>query len=416
MSATATANATSATSATPSDHSIPLSLERIDRALAEGGLAPAGTSAAKVLHLLTGLLRLECASRADRLKSLHDATIAAGGTPSAATYADFRTALEELLERANYREISGAELNEAFESQALSAVKIEVDLDAFSALHIYARGKRPASEVLVSLLGLRKRRVDFDLLDRVFVLCAEQPSGGRAGSATRKAEGHGGATLEAPPLTLKLFRGIPVPDMEMLLPNTKLRMRTLDQATVFVPAVVSVVLAASKVLFSLTAIVGLIRFWVGLQKEEPVAAGGWGLVAAGSFTLLGITMGAWTKYQKRRLEYANAHSKTLYFQTLDSEAGAFLRVLDEAFEEEAKEATLAYAFLLAHGPSTEAALDARVEAWLREKLGEPVDFEVDDALAKLERLGVATKSGETWTAVAPETAAEALRARWVAAV
>jgi hypothetical protein len=57
-----------------------------------------------------------------------------------------------------------------------------------------------------------------------------------------------------------------------------------------------------------------------------------------------------------------------------------------------------------------------VEAWLREKLGEPVDFEVDDALAKLERLGVATKSGETWTAVAPETAAEALRGRWMAAV
>ena len=71
---------------------------------------------------------------------------------------------------------------------------------------------------------------------------------------------------------------------------------------------------------------------------------------------------------------------------------------------------------MAHGPSTEPALDARVEAWLREKLGEPVDFEVDDALAKLERLGVATKSGETWTAVAPETAAEALRGRWMAAV
>jgi hypothetical protein len=185
---------------------------------------------------------------------------------------------------------------------------------------------------------------------------------------------------------------------------------------VFVPAVVSVVLAASKVLFSLTAILGLIRFWAGLQKEEPVAAGGWGLVAAGSFTLLGITMGAWTKYQKRRLEYANAHSKTLYFQTLDSESGAFLRVLDEAFEEEAKEATLAYAFLLAHGPSDEHTLDKRIEAWIAERAGVACDFEVDDALAKLERLGVATKSGETWTA-APAAEAEAgLRARWVAAV
>jgi hypothetical protein len=350
---------------------------------------------------------------------LHDATLASGCDPESAAYQRFSTALHELLARANYREISGAELEEAFGSQALSAVKIEVDMAAFRALSIFARGKSPRSEVIRSLFGLRKKRVDFDVLERVLVLsCNKDGHGtGRAGTRRKAGErGQGSAKADPSKLNLKLFRGIPVPDMEMLLPNTRLRMRKLDQAAVFVPAAISVTLAASKVIFSITAIIALIKFWIGLEREQPVQSGGWGLVAAGSFTLLGITMGAWTKYQKRRLEYANAHSTTLYFQTLDSEAGAFLRVLDEAFEEEAKEATLAYAFLMAHGPSTEPALDARVEAWLREKLGEQVDFEVDDALAKLERLGVATKSGETWTAVAPETAAEALRARWVAAV
>jgi predicted CopG family antitoxin len=405
--------------AIPSDHSIPASLERIDQLLLESGMAPAGTPRARVLQLLAALLRLECSARADALKSLHDATLASGCDPESAAYQRFSTALHELLGRANYREISGAELEEAFGSQALSAVKIEVDMAAFRALSIFARGKSPRSEVIRSLFGLRKKRVDFDVLERVLVLsCNKDGHGtGRAGTRRKAGErGQGSAKADPSKLNLKLFRGIPVPDMEMLLPNTRLRMRKLDQAAVFVPAAISVTLAASKVIFSITAIIALIKFWIGLEREQPVQSGGWGLVAAGSFTLLGITMGAWTKYQKRRLEYANAHSTTLYFQTLDSEAGAFLRVLDEAFEEEVKEATLAYAFLMAHGPSTEPALDARVEAWLREKLGEQVDFEVDDALAKLERLGVATKSGETWTAVAPETAAEALRARWVAAV
>jgi hypothetical protein len=94
-------------------------------------------------------------------------------------------------------------------------------------------------------------------------------------------------------------------------------------------------------------------------------------------------------------------------------------VLDEAFEEEAKEAVLAYAFLVAHGPSTEQALDERVEQWLSTKIGAPVDFEVDDALAKLERLGVATRTragadaSDTWAAVPPSIATESLRARWV---
>ena len=383
----------------PTDHSIPASLERVTAWLATEQPSVGGTPTASTLRLLTALLRLESTARADTLKSSFAATIATGAVPNTPTYDSFVAALHELLGRANYREISGAELQEAFDSEALSSVKIQVDMAAFAALHIFARGKDRRAETVRSLFGMRKRRVEFDVLERVFVFSSLATSDGA--------------------LNLKLFGNIPVPDMEMLLPNCKVKMRRVDQAVVFLPATISVVLAASKVLFSLTAIWSAIQFYTGLSKDEPIVSGGWGLVAAGSFTLLGITMGAYTKYQKRRLEYANAHSRTLYFQTLDSESGAFLRVLDEAFEEEAKEAVLAYAFLVAHGPSTEQALDERVEQWLSTKIGAPVDFEVDDALAKLERLGVATRSrtgadtSDTWVAVPPSIATESLRARWV---
>ncbi|NBQ14625.1 MAG: DUF3754 domain-containing protein, partial [Proteobacteria bacterium] len=236
--------------AIPSDHSIPASLERIDQLLLESGMAPAGTPRARVLQLLTALLRLECSARADALKSLHDATLASGCDPESPAYRRFSTALHELLERANYREISGAELEEAFDSQALSAVKIEVDMAAFRALSIFARGKSPRSEVIRSLFGLRKKRVDFDVLERVLVLsCNKDGHGaGRAGTKRKAAEKvQGSAKADPSKLNLKLFRGIPVPDMEMLLPNTRLRMRKLDQAAVFVPAAISVTLAASKV-------------------------------------------------------------------------------------------------------------------------------------------------------------------------
>ena len=377
----------------PTDHSIPASLERVTAWVAADQLAASSGPTGPTLRLLTALLRLESTDRADTLKSAFAATIEAGAVPNTPTYDSFVAALHELLGRANYREISGAELQEAFSSEALSSVKIQVDMTAFAALHIFARGKERRAETVRSLFGLRKRRVEFDVLERVFVFSSLAQSDGA--------------------LNLKLFGNIPVPDMEMLLPNCKVKMRRIDQAVVFLPATISVVLAASKVLFSLTAIWSAIQFYTGLSKDEPIVSGGWGLVAAGSFTLLGITMGAYTKYQKRRLEYANAHSRTLYFQTLDSESGAFLRVLDEAFEEEAKEAVLAYAFLLAHGPSTEIALDERVEQWLRTKIGAPVDFEVDDALAKLARVGVATRAGDVWTAMPAETAAERLRAQWV---
>lgn len=397
--------------AKPTDHSIPASLERVTAWITADLVATTHTQEMSAVQLLALILRLECTFRADRLKSCFAATRDCDSSSQSRAYDEFVTELHELLGRANYREISGGELQEAFESEALSSVKIDVDMSAFAALHIFARGKDRRTEVIRSLFGLRKRRVEFDVLERVFVF-------------SRLAQD--GTTVN-----LKLFGNIPVPDMEMLLPNCKVKMRRLDQAMVFLPAIISVVLAASKVLLSLTAIWSAIQFYSGLSKDEPIVSGGWGLVAAGSFTLLGITMGAYTKYQKRRLEYANAHSRTLYFQTLDSESGAFLRVLDEAYEEEAKEATLAYAFLLTHGACTEATLDDRVEKWLRTKIESPVDFEVDDALAKLERLGVATRmsagagagagadaaagaeTGDIWSAVPADIAAERLRTQWV---
>lgn len=428
-----------ATDQPPSDHSIraPLAavLAALDAARAPGSKASAPRAAAgphapatDVRTRLLAVLRLESTSRGDALKAAFASArdeLAARAWPAGAWAREARAGaalgdqLASLMHRANYRELSRRELLAAFESQALSDVQVAVDMERIDRLTVFARGRERRTETLRSWFGLRRRRVEFEVLDRVFVLCVHRDAG--AGG-----DAH-------PSLGIKLFRNIPVPDLEVILPNSRVRMRTLDQAVVFVPAVVSVGLAASKVLFSLTAIIGLVKFWLGLTADHPVESGGWGLVAAGSFTLLGITMGAWTKYQKRRLQYANAHARTLYFQTLDSEEGAFLRVLDEAYEEEAKEAALAWEFLAGTGgagpggdagaPRTETELDASIERWLHATLGLRCDFEVDDALAKLERLGAAVRadvgdaaSGDAdaraWRAVPVDEASARLRAAW----
>jgi hypothetical protein len=369
---------------TPRDHVIPAPLDEVERAL---DADHADRAAAGARRLLVSVLRAESIRRGDELKKLYRA----GSAPLAA-------ALEELLRRANYRELTQSELQQAFDSQALMAIRTKVDMTQFSALRIHARGKSRRAETLRTLWGLRRRTVEFDVLERVFVFSV---------------------TPSDPVPNAKLFRSIPVPDLEMLLPNIKVCMRRLDQAAVAIPAAVSVATMASKLALSFTAVVSTVMFMAGLSKDEPAGAEGWGIVAATSFALFGIASGAWTNYQRRRFQYASQHARTLYFQCVASETAAFLRVLDEAFEEEAKEAALAWSFLAAEGPRTEADLDARIEGWLHERLGVRCDFEVDDALAKLERLGVATRSGAgegaTWTAVAPDAAAATLRARWDAA-
>ena len=75
--------------------------------------------------------------------------------------------------------------------------------------------------------------------------------------------------------------------------------------------------------------------------------------------------------------------------------GIFDYVIGAAEEQECKEAFLAYHFLhAASSPPTADQLDGRIEAWLRETFGVDLDFAADDALAKLERLGLLKREGE----------------------
>ena len=104
------------------------------------------------------------------------------------------------------------------------------------------------------------------------------------------------------------------------------------------------------------------------------------------------------------MQFIKALSDNLYFRNLDNNAGVFHRILDDAFEEEVKEAMLAYSFLT-EGSSTAADLDAKIEAWFSSRLGMNVDFEIGDGLGKLERIGLASCSGTLWSALSPAEAA-----------
>ena len=82
-------------------------------------------------------------------------------------------------------------------------------------------------------------------------------------------------------------------------------------------------------------------------------------------------------------------------------------------EQDAKEAFLAYwALRQAQRALTKAEIDAIAEAFLRERLGLDLDFEISDALAKLERLGLVTREGETFIAIPPAEALVRLDAAW----
>jgi hypothetical protein len=147
-------------------------------------------------------------------------------------------------------------------------------------------------------------------------------------------------------------------------------------------------------------------------------AGVYGMLAF--LGLVGGTLGYAVRsvlgYFRTKDKYRLVLTRRLYYQNLDNNAGVLFRVLDEAEEQEFREALLAYALLdrYARPDGWDAErLDREVEAWLSRQLNCKIDFEVHDALAKLERLGcAAADDDDRWHALPLSQALDALDRRW----
>ena len=101
------------------------------------------------------------------------------------------------------------------------------------------------------------------------------------------------------------------------------------------------------------------------------------------------------KFQRQSLLYQKILSDNVYFRNVNNNAGIFDYIIGEAEEQECKEAFLAYYFLLAgrrHRPKTRST--GASKPGCRQTFSADVDFECDDALAKLDRLGLLRRDGD----------------------
>jgi hypothetical protein len=232
--------------------------------------------------------------------------------------------------------------------------------------------------------------------------------------------GHREADPEALPFdpgstVIKLFQDVPRADIEMLFPNTEVRMRRVDKFLIGVPALVSgVIIAVTRLATTVGLILLLLGFWLGV-RDEPVELDQSTLLAlgAGLGTLGSYLIRQFTKYKARQMEFMKTLADNLYFRNLDNDAGVFFNLLDAAEEEETKEALLAWYFLRASdGPCSRDELDAAVETWFAEELDIRFDFEVCDGVEKLRRLGLVDGDDDALTAVPADEALRRLDARW----
>jgi hypothetical protein len=306
-------------------------------------------------------------------------------------FADF----DALMERANFKRYHETAINRAVCNDTMTGLRTDIDPGVFDRLHVFVRGD---STVKVSrrswLTFWRREEITVPIYRRLVVIC--------------KLRKHRRLPREAnaAKVYLKIFKDIPKHDLEMLLPGARVRLSRMDFGLIVYPLVAGVALLLYNMCNDIWEVgLGALATFVTFKLAT------WSMAAAFS----GYGYKSYHSYQVKKQNYNLRLARSLYFQTLDSNEGVLTHLLDEAEEQECRETFLGYFCLRFFAPPqgwTSEQLDDYVEMYLEGAANLKVDFEVGDALAKLERLHMVERDGNFYKAIPLDRALEILDEKW----
>jgi hypothetical protein len=370
-----------------------------------------------VLRLLGALLHHEAHERLEALKALYD-PLDPDAPPSRrnvtpAALEAFEAALTEALTRANFSEIDPDSVRTREATKLLTGLAIKPSHAGIRRIRFFARGARAQTIELKTWFGLRRQVIEAEVMSDVVVLVgfkAEEEIGrdDRSAFARMRRGVRPGAAL------VKHFRNVASPELVTLHPGARPSMRRTDQVVLAAPAVATGVPVLLNLWPALTVLFAVVAAYFGAQGaieenelKRAVAA------ISGLAAVVAFVMRQRLKYEAQTLRYQKRLADTVYFRNLANNAGVLDLLVGAGEDQDAKEAFLAYWALRRAGrPLAKAEIDNFAEAFLRERLGFDVNFEIQDALAKIERLGLVTREEESYTAVAPDEALARLDAAW----
>lgn len=301
-----------------------------------------------------------------------------------------------LMERANYIRLSKEEMEKVMAGASDWGIDMDIPWDAFEQVEVFVRGKGMSKRFKRNWRNrFRLEEVRVPTFSRVAVMFKQ------------REHKRLGKEADTESVFLKLFKDIPQMDIEMLLPGGRVKMPLLERL---------------KLGGSLSSTVGYVG-WKLTGSAGAIGAALGTLTTATVLTLytpialvLGYGYKTWYSFQVSKQTYSLQLTQSLYYQNLDNNSGVMYKLLDEAEEQETRETLLSYFYLWRYagdrGGWTAAELDDYVELDLERRLNIEVDFEIADALAKLERAGIVEKSGDRYRAVPLEAAQARLDRLW----
>lgn len=298
-----------------------------------------------------------------------------------------------LMERANFKRLDHATIQSAMSDVSAWGLNMEVDFNVFERLEVFSRGDITGPRTLKKWWRFWRpaETLKVPIYQRLVLLLKLRP------------HKRLGPEVNTNGVFLKLFKDIPRMDLEMLLPGARMQMPRI---------------ARGKLGASLASALGWIGYKIYLDIKILAAA----LLTLNPFAFWGplsLVLGYGYKqyygYQFAKQTYSLQLTQSLYFQNLDNNAGVLYHLLDEAEEQECREALLAYYYLWRHANAdgwTSRNLDDYIELDLERLASVKVDFEIGDALAKLEKLHLVTANGGRYHAQPIAKALEILDECW----
>jgi hypothetical protein len=358
----------------------------------------------RFVNLLSALIHHEYFARLESLREGY-ATLAQGQSAGVEAFA---AEFEVLMARANFEQIPPEEMAACDREAKAAPVRTQAPKWHYEIVKFYRRGLHQVTETHERTWPLKDTIETLDAYDDVVVFIQfrkPSPSGKRQRALP--------AGVKPGSLLIKSFASIPVRDLCMLYPDLRIRMTRADAIMLGAPAL----LGGIPILISLSSALGVILLVLGallgyggtVDDSQMMQAIGalTALAGAGAFLFR-----QYNNYTLKKLKYQKRIADSVYYHNIANQAGVFENLIGAAEDQEVKEAVLAYAFLLQNGAMTKENLDAAIEDWLRSNFAEDIDFQIGDALDKLARLGLATRSGPFWSCLPLDRALAALDARW----
>jgi hypothetical protein len=384
---------------------------------AEGGLPPGEAERfEEFARLVAAILHYEAHDAIEELKALYapldpdapQARRASGEAPLEA----FEAAFAAALTRANFDEIETGDERHA-RTKLTADLNLVASDEGIKRIRYFARGQHREPVTIRSLFGLLRRSVEAEIVEDVIVFVAFKEEAEIA-RRERKAFARVRRGMRPGVVLIKHFRHVARAELITLHPGAKPTMKRSDQVILGVPAVALGVPVALQLATAIPVLFAVVAAYFGAQgvidddKMKQAIAALSALVAVGGFVLRQKM-----KFERQSLLYQKQLADTVYFRNLANNAGVLDALIGAGEEQDTKEALIAFWAIRRAGRAiSKQEIDKAAEDFLRRRFALDVNFEIGDALAKLERLGLVTRAGEAYASAPIEAAFDKLDAAW----